>query len=184
MDIEKVTKILYDTIKGEKCGEREEAARQICQLEPKLTPTLSFELENTKAEYQDKLAELLNFASGMGDYGDPHGLLAVISPISGKILKVEGDKPMLEPKPEMDVKYMPRRYGKHKREEPILDSSESKPDPSLTKSLKDIEKLEYLQLPNSLVWQELDKAVVKSLSPIYVGEQAQRTENKGGQGGS
>lgn len=56
-----------------------------------LDPNLAFELDGTKLEYQTRLAELLNFASSMGDYGDPYGLLAVISPTSGKVLKVEGD---------------------------------------------------------------------------------------------
>ena len=68
-------------------------AQQICQLfEPKLTPAMRFELEGTKPEYQDRLAELLNFASAMGDYGDPHGSLAVISPDTEKVLLREGEK--------------------------------------------------------------------------------------------
>ncbi len=57
-----------------------------------LTPRLRFELEGTKPEYQERLAELLHFASAMGDYGDPHGVLAVISSVTGKILEREDGK--------------------------------------------------------------------------------------------
>ncbi len=56
-----------------------------------LTPALKFELEGMKATYQDKIAELLNYASAMGDYGNPHGILAVISPDTGKVLKCDDE---------------------------------------------------------------------------------------------
>ena len=54
-----------------------------------LTPSLKQELENTKPEFQDAIAYLLNYASGMGAYGDPCGKLAVISPESKKVLITE-----------------------------------------------------------------------------------------------
>lgn len=57
----------------------------------KLTEALEFELDGTKPEFQDKLAELLNFASAMGDYGDPYGELAVIDPQTGEVVKREGE---------------------------------------------------------------------------------------------
>lgn len=59
----------------------------------KLAPSLKQELDGMKPEYQDKLAWLLRYASGMGDYGDPHGILAVISPTSGRILVDENNAP-------------------------------------------------------------------------------------------
>ncbi|KKN75187.1 hypothetical protein LCGC14_0383460 [marine sediment metagenome] len=61
-----------------------------------LTPELRNELEGMKPEYQDKLAELLRFASDMGAYGDPFGILAIISPTSGRVLK--SDKAQLAKK--------------------------------------------------------------------------------------
>ena len=57
----------------------------------KLTPELRNELEGMKPKYQDKLAELLRFASAMGAYGDPYGILAVISPTSGRTLKSDDE---------------------------------------------------------------------------------------------
>lgn len=57
----------------------------------KLTPFLKHELNQTKEDYQDNLAYLLYYASAMGDYGDPHGVLAVISP-EGKVLIKEGER--------------------------------------------------------------------------------------------
>ena len=57
----------------------------------KLTPSLADELEGTRPEFQDKLAWLLNYASAMGDYGDPHGELAILSPQSGKVLMRESE---------------------------------------------------------------------------------------------
>ena len=99
-DIEEVKKILGNIyMRGYYAGKGgikinfppvKDDIKQICQLfKPQLTPSLNFELEGMKPEYQDRLAELLNFANAMGDYGDPHGLLAVVSPISGKVLKCE-----------------------------------------------------------------------------------------------
>ncbi len=58
----------------------------------RLTPSLEQELDGMKDEYQDGLAWLLNYASSMGDYGDPHGILAVLSP-EGKVLVTENDIP-------------------------------------------------------------------------------------------
>ena len=57
----------------------------------KLTPALKGELENTLPEFQDKLAELLNFSSSMGAYGGEYGVLAVISPHTGEVLKRENE---------------------------------------------------------------------------------------------
>lgn len=57
----------------------------------KLTIPLEHELKGTKPEFQDRLAYLLYYASAMGDYGDLHGELAVINPVSGKVLKRESD---------------------------------------------------------------------------------------------
>jgi len=59
----------------------------------KLTPALKQELAGMKPEYQDRLAWLLYYASGMGDYGDPHGVLAVVSPKTGKVLVTEKSAP-------------------------------------------------------------------------------------------
>ena len=69
--------------------------RKLPEGEPplELTPSLRFELEGTIPEWQDRLAWLLNYASAMGDYGDPHGILAVISPQSGRVLVKESDCP-------------------------------------------------------------------------------------------
>lgn len=58
-----------------------------------LTEALEFELEGTLPEFQDRLAWLLNYASAMGDYGDPYGVLAVLSPDSGEVLVKESDTP-------------------------------------------------------------------------------------------
>lgn len=58
-----------------------------------LTPALAHELGGTIPEFQDRLAWLLYYASAMGDYGDPHGILAVLSPQSGKVLVKESDSP-------------------------------------------------------------------------------------------
>ena len=60
---------------------------------PKLTSALAHELEGTVPEFQDRLAWLLYYASAMGDYGDPSGILAVLSPQSGKVLVKESDSP-------------------------------------------------------------------------------------------
>ena len=58
-----------------------------------ITPSLEHELDGMKPEYQDKLAWLLYYASGMGDYGDPHGKLAVVAPENKEVLVTEDDAP-------------------------------------------------------------------------------------------
>lgn len=58
-------------------------------MEIKVTTALARELDRTTPQFQDNIAELLRYASDMGDYGDPHGVLAVLSPQSGKVLKTE-----------------------------------------------------------------------------------------------
>jgi len=73
-----------------------------------LTPSLTFELEGTISKFQDRLARLLNYASAMGDYGDPHGELAVISPQSGKVLARESGS--LKPKEKPPNKDTERIY--------------------------------------------------------------------------
>lgn len=61
----------------------------------KLTPSLKQELERMNEKGQDTLAWLLYYASAMGDYGDPCGVWAVVSPDSGKVLVTEKDCPEL-----------------------------------------------------------------------------------------
>lgn len=57
----------------------------------KVTESLALELGNTIPKFQDKIARLLNYSSAMGDYGDPCGELAVLSPYGGKVLIKESD---------------------------------------------------------------------------------------------
>lgn len=64
----------------------------------KLTPSLKQELERMNEKGQDTLAWLLYYASAMGDYGDPCGVWAVVSPDSGKVLVTEKDCPELAQK--------------------------------------------------------------------------------------
>lgn len=58
-------------------------------MKVELTSALAHELEGTIPEFQDRLARLLNYASALGDYGDPHGELAVLHPHSREIMLSE-----------------------------------------------------------------------------------------------